>query len=353
MNLHTSDKRLVSVVFNCLLVCFAICAYAMSGSAQQPPENAESLNTAISSSRIDGSNSKSSSNEYFIGPGDELSIQVFGRAQLSRDQRVDMRGMIRMPLIEEDIRAACRTESELAEEIARIYREHQLLKNPSVSVSVKDYQSQPVAVLGSVNSPGRFILRRRVRLLELLVFHAGGPNAAAGRKVRVLSMVPVAPCEASTVQTNENSADSKPEGSLVIYDLTDLLSGKESSNPYVHQGDIIDIPAAQQAYIVGNVLKPSPVPVVGPTTLSHALATVGGILPNSKKDKIRITREIPGSTATAEIFVDLAAVDKSKGENFLLQGGDIVEVGTKGGFLRALGKSVIPTLTGLPIRVIP
>lgn len=353
MNSHTYDKRLVSVVFTFIIVFSTMCASVMSGSAQQPPENADPVNTAISSSRIDGSNSQSSASDYSIGPGDELSIQVFGRAQLSRDQRVDMRGMIRMPLIDEDIRAACRTENELAQEIARIYREHQLLKNPSVSVSVKDYQSQPVAVLGSVNSPGRFILRRKVRLLELLVFHAGGPSTAAGRKVRVLSMGPVAPCEAPPVQSNEGSADSKPEGSLVVYDLMDLLSGKETSNPYVRQGDIIDIPAAQQAFILGNVLKPSPVPIVGPTTLSHALATVGGVLPNSKKDKIRVTREIPGSTATTEMFVDLAAVDRSKGENFLLQGGDIVEVGTKGGFLRALGKSVIPTLANLPIRVIP
>src|SRR5688572_16313760 len=54
---------------------------------------------------------------YRIGPGDLLDIRVFNKAQFSRDGvRVDSRGMIRMPFIEGEIKAACRTEAELATE---------------------------------------------------------------------------------------------------------------------------------------------------------------------------------------------------------------------------------------------
>src|SRR5215813_6405536 len=135
---------------------------------------------------------------YRIGPSDVISIQVFGKPQLSRDEQVDARGSIKMPLLDEDIRAACRTEDELAAEIARLYREHELLRNPTVYVSVKDYQSQPEAVLGSVNAPGRFILHRSIRLRELLVFFAGGPTAKAGRKVQILSTGTALSCESTT-----------------------------------------------------------------------------------------------------------------------------------------------------------
>ncbi|HEV7374971.1 MAG TPA: polysaccharide biosynthesis/export family protein, partial [Pyrinomonadaceae bacterium] len=53
---------------------------------------------------------KASDTKYRIGPGDMLDIRVFNRPQFSRDSvRVDSGGMIRMPLIEGEIRAACLT----------------------------------------------------------------------------------------------------------------------------------------------------------------------------------------------------------------------------------------------------
>src|SRR6185295_3222545 len=88
---------------------------------------------------------------YRIGPGDVLDIRVFNRPQLSREARVDSNGMIQMPLIEGDIRAACRTESELAKDIATLYLKYQ--RNPFVNVFVKDYSSTPVAVIGAVEKP--------------------------------------------------------------------------------------------------------------------------------------------------------------------------------------------------------
>src|SRR2546426_171188 len=62
---------------------------------------------------------------YRIGPGDVLEVRVLKSPELSRDAvRVDQRGMIRMPMLEDDIRAACLTETELGEKIATLYREY-------------------------------------------------------------------------------------------------------------------------------------------------------------------------------------------------------------------------------------
>ena len=59
---------------------------------------------------------------YRIGPGDILDIRVYNRPQLSREAvRVEGNGMLRMPLIENEIQAACLTEGELAKEISTRY----------------------------------------------------------------------------------------------------------------------------------------------------------------------------------------------------------------------------------------
>src|ERR1041385_119544 len=109
---------------------------------------------------------------YRIGPGDVLQVRVARAPELSRDAvRVDQSGMIRMPMLEEDIPAACLTEPELAENIARAY--HKYKNNPHVDVFVMEFQSQPVAVMGAVRSPAQFKMQRRVRLLELLTLVGG------------------------------------------------------------------------------------------------------------------------------------------------------------------------------------
>lgn len=347
-------RRLGRKKFHGIILATVLVASGVPDSrAQQPQKKVGSAGvTADSASQT----AQDERNQYRIGRGDQLSINFFGKAQLSREERVDMRGMIRMPLIDEDISAACRTENELADEIARMYRDRQLLKNPVVFVSVKDFQSQPVAVMGSVNSPGRFILQRRVRLRELLVFHAGGPSAKAGRKIHVLSTAPANSCEGSANHPGAaDTAARNADDSVVTYDLKELLAGNEEMDPFVQQGDIINVPAAEEAIILGNVAHPAAVPIVEPLTLARSIALVGGTLPNSKKDKIRITRQIPGSVATTEFLVDMKASDKSKGEDFLLQGGDIVEVSTNTGLKTILSKlatSMVYQGANLPYRYI-
>ena len=121
---------------------------------------------------------------YRIGPGDVVDIRIYNRPQLSREAvRVEGNGMIRMPLIETEIQAACRTEGELAKEIATLYAKY--YRNLQVDVFIKEYHSRQVAIIGAVNEQGRFELQRRVRLLELLTF-AKGPSAKAGQTINVV-----------------------------------------------------------------------------------------------------------------------------------------------------------------------
>lgn len=295
---------------------------------------------------------------YRIGPGDILDVIVFNRPQLSRSgARVDNRGYIRMPLLAEDIKAACLTESELAASIARAYLEYQ--KNPRVDVFVRDFQSQPVAVIGAVNAAGRFQLQRPVRLLELLIY-AGGPALGAGKTIQVLhsSMGNAARCdETPAAEATAGAATGEAAEVLnmtAVYDRASTMNGEDRSNPYIRPGDIVSIALAEQAYILGNVHQPKSVTLNEDITVTRAIAMCGGLRPGSKK-KVRLIRQPPGAPKR-EVYVDLAAVEKRNAEDPLLQANDILEVPTEGGFkgaLRNMQNMLIPYAMRLPMTVIP
>ncbi|MGH9902294.1 MAG: polysaccharide biosynthesis/export family protein, partial [Pyrinomonadaceae bacterium] len=244
--------------------------------------------------------------------------------------RVDARGMIRMPLIEREIQAACRTERELAQEITTLYLEYQ--RNPRVDVYVSNYQSQYVTVLGAINTPGRFVLQRPVRLMELLL-QAGGAASGAGRSVQIIHSPTAFTCEApaavagatpDTSATAEADADEDPSGSIDSYNLNDIMRGDERANVFVRSGDLITIPPVEQAFVFGNVAKPSNVLLTEPITISRAITMLGGVLPNTRSEKIRIIRYEAGRKT--ELAVNLKAIDKGEAEDVLLRGNDIVDV---------------------------
>jgi polysaccharide biosynthesis/export protein len=256
---------------------------------------------------------------YRIGPGDVLEVRVFDRPNLSRDSiRVDASGLIRMPLIATEIKAACQTEAELSRAIAKAYLEY--LKDPQVDVYIKEYNSQPVSLTGAVQKPGSFQLQRQVRLRELLII-AGGPTTSAGQNVQVVNDPAGQICEPDPDERRVLSLDPN----LKIYKLDSVMSGDPSMNPFVRPGDFINVPEANQAYVVGNVYKPSPVPLAGKLTVTRAVAMAGGTLPYSKGN-VRLLRLTPDQNGTREIFLNLKEMQRNVQEDVALQAGDIVEV---------------------------
>jgi polysaccharide biosynthesis/export protein len=287
--------------------------------------------------------------KYRIGPGDVLDVRVARSPELSRDMvRVDQSGMIRMPMLDVDIPAACLTEPELGANIAKLYRKYK--KDPHVEVFVKEFQSQPVAVMGAVRSPAQFKLQRQVRLLELLTF-AGGQAPNAGQTIQIVRAGGSPFCE----RQNNEAVNDNLASILVTYNLSDTLLGLPEANPFVRPGDIVQVPEAAQVFVLGNVLKPSAIPLREPLTVSKAIAIAGGTAQNTKKDKVRIIRQVPGKTTKQEIMVDLTAIEKNRAEDVALLPNDIVDVpvsGTKR-LLNSLVGSIVPSVSSLPVRVIP
>lgn len=325
-------------------------ALGVTGMAQVIAASATTTKGAVVAGAAPFANNEQDSpldDRYRIGPGDVLEIRVFNRPQLSLDAaRVDARGMIRMPLIDEDLQAVCRTEGDLAKDIAVRYRKYQ--RNPQVFIFIKEYHSQPVAVIGAVEKPGRFQLQRRARLLEL-ISSVGGPTDKAGTRIQIAHTGSGLTCDPSgKLTTNEDGL-----GDFEVYGLAETLQGNYKSNPFIQPGDVITVPEADQAFVVGNVFKPSPILLKMQMTVSQAIASAGGTLPDSNLNRIRIIRQEPGKRSKSELFVSLVAINQRQAEDPLLHPGDIVEVTTLAGkrFMRNLLGGAGPALTSLPLYV--
>jgi polysaccharide export outer membrane protein len=279
---------------------------------------------------------------YRIGAGDVLDVRIYNRPQLSREAvRVEGNGMIRMPLIDGEIQAACKTEGELAKEISTRYARY--YRNLPVDVFIKEYHAREVALIGAVNEQGRYQMQRRIRLLELLTF-AKGPSDKAGENINIVRGPRQDICLAGSQTV---------EGGFITLKLNDTLRGDERANPYVEAGDIVTIPEAEQVYVVGNVYSPKSLPLKEPITVSRAIAMAGGPLRDSKTDRIHIVRQV--ATGKSEMYVNLGAIARKKEADLLLQPNDIVEVPESTGksLIRSLMGAVAPSVSQVPIRVIP
>jgi polysaccharide biosynthesis/export protein len=336
--------RSLAIAFTSIVVCLVA---SLSSFAQAPAAQVSSSGPAVTTSAAKAPTFTSNEDErYRIGPGDVLDIRILNRPNLSREAvRVEGNGMIRMPLIESDIQAACRTEGELAREISSRYAK--FYKNLQVDVFIKEYHSKQVAIIGAVNDQSRFELQRRVRLLELLTY-AKGPSPKAGQTINIVHSQSASLCQAPDERDEIASGFSS-------YRLSDTLRGEPTANPYLEGGDIVTLPEADQVYVVGNVFTPLTIALKEPITLSRAIAMAGGLKQDTKKDKIRIVRQEPGSSTKKEIVVDLYAIEKRRAEDPTLSANDIIDVPTSAGksFLRSLVQGVVPGVGQLPVRVIP
>jgi polysaccharide export outer membrane protein len=335
-----------------LLALFASPLYAQQPTAATlPPDDSQVAATNASTPKVSASPVASDEGRYRIGPGDILDIRIFNKPQFNREGvRVDPRGMIRMPLIREEIVAACQTENQLEAKITELLKEY--IREPQVTVQIKEYQSEPVAVLGAVRTPSRFQLQRRVRLLELLTF-VNGPADNAGRTVQVVHTGRTLACDNPS---DARDAEAETAASVInSYRLADTLRGDDKSNPYLQPGDVVSIAVADQVYVIGNVVHPTAIALTEPMTVSRAIAMAGGTALDTKKNAIHIVRQTPGTTDKKEIVVDLEAINRHKAEDVVLMANDIIDVPASGGkrLFRSLIGAVIPNVASMPVKVIP
>jgi len=263
-------------------------------------------------------------NDYTIGSGDLLTVEVFDVPELSRDVRVNETGYISLPLMPAKVRADGLTTFQLQDKLAELLQTNGLVSTPQVSVSLKERNSQPITVIGSVRTPMVIQAVHQTTLLQALS-QAGGIADDAGNTVIVTRPAAKPP------QTDDPSvAAMLSEAQTFTINLSDLLEiGDSRFNIPLVGGDVVSVPRAGIIYVVGAVIHPGGFVMQNDrdrmTTLKM-LSLAGGTISSAKIKEAVILRKNGETGKRDELPVDLNKVMRLQTEDVALQASDILFV---------------------------
>jgi polysaccharide export outer membrane protein len=285
--------------------------------------------------------------EYRIGPEDVLNVNVFEAQELNREVRVSAGGQISLPLLG-SVRAAGLTPREL-EFVLQELLHRTYMKDPHVSVFVREVQSHPVSVMGAVRRPGVFQIRGSKTLLEVLslaegladdagetviILRGAGLSDETGPGIDQSSVTDQSPSHADSasdvqlVSSPPNDNRSASENAVQV-NLKDLLESADSrNNPFVRPGDIVKVTRAGVVYVIGEVRKPGGFALKSNERISvlQALALSEGLTRTAAKGSAQIIRTDRQSGERKETPIDLGKILAGRAPDPALEPKDIVFV---------------------------
>ena len=292
------------------LVLFSVILGACGGKSpesmipQNISKNQESKRAQELNRKIIEESTKSATNnyDYQIGPGDLLDVKVYEAQDLSTEARVSTRGTVTYPLLGEVDLGGLTVQE--AEKKLRGLLQAKYVKDPHVSIFIKEYRSKKVAVVGAVKNPGDYELLNRGHLLEAIAL-AGGLTDNAGQ----------------IVYLTHQGTDKQ-----IKIDLDELLvKGNTSLNLPVQMGDTVFVPEAGVYYVNGAVKKGGQFLLKKPVTVSRAVQIAGGLTIGARASHVTLIRFNEDGDKQI-IPVDLKAIEKGEREDIALQDQDVVFV---------------------------
>jgi polysaccharide export outer membrane protein len=274
--------------------------------------------------------------EYRLGPGDLIEVGVFGVEEFRHTIRVNASGLVKLPLLD-PITASGLTPAELEQRLTE-QLETDVIKNPQVSVFVKEYRSQPVYVLGSVRNPGQYQITLQMRIVDAISMAGGlGPNAG----------------DQAVIQRPSRDGSEQ----LINVDLKELLeNGDLGRNVVVQGGDVIHIKErlTETIYVIGDVNRSGALakPPRQELRLSQVIAWAGGPTKTARLSKGILVR-YKENGEREQLPVDFGQILKGKKEDFFVRANDIIFV--PGSRFKDLGQTLLNgvggTLAALPYRI--
>jgi polysaccharide biosynthesis/export protein len=239
--------------------------------------------------------------EYSIGPEDIVKVTVLGNDDLTQTIVVQSDGTFIYPLIGR-VKAADLTPKELERKITTLLAQG-YVRNPQVTVTVQEYRSKTVFVVGEVSRPGSFPMSGRMTVLELL--SKAGPTSAAGVEVVIVRpkvavtgpMVPVDPSGAPNV-------DVTSQADLIRVNIRDIQMGQLDKNVLVRPNDTVFVTQAARIFVTGEVRTPGAITFWPEATIRKAINTAGGFTADAATGRIRVVREIDGKAKELKVNLD-------------------------------------------------
>jgi polysaccharide export outer membrane protein len=280
-----------------------------SSSAPEHPEQPAATTSATAAAASSGPAAR-----LLLGAGDEGEVSVYGVPDLAQKFRVDPSGMISLPLIGL-VKVAGLTAEEAQAAIEKSYSDGGYLRNPHITVSVKNYTTQGITVLGEVVHPGTYSAMNVRRLFDAFLA-AGGLTQRAGNAISI------------------NRA--KENGRVETIELTNDPEKSAKNNVSIDPGDTVIVGRAGIVYVLGEVTRPGGFVIDNPEgrmTLTQAFAMAAGPTHLSNLSKINILRHTPAGLEKQEL--DIRKVLAAKANDIPLQAEDIVFIPASRGKMAA------------------
>lgn len=266
--------------------------------------------------------------------GDVIEVDVIGSVEYDWRGTLNPEGFLSgIDFVENPIYALCRSEEEIALDVAKGYGK--ILRDPKVTVRILDRSNRPfVLFYGAVRTPHRFQVNRPVYLNELVIL-SGGLTEKTNGVIQILRPKNLSCKKTARKQLSAQVGSGESRARLVSANqdngseyikikISDLLTGRKEANPQILSGDIITALESEAIYVIGGVTNPKPIPSRGQIVLSRAIAVAGGLSKNADARKITIFRRESGETKI--ISADLEKIKSGASEDVVLQAFDIVEV---------------------------
>jgi protein involved in polysaccharide export with SLBB domain len=239
------------------------------------------------------------SNEYVIGPGDEIKILMWGRLDASYSLEVDNEGVINFPKIG-PLTVAGLTFRELK---TLIKVKAEAITGVNVNVSMGKLRTIQVFVLGEVKIPGLYTVSSLASISNALLSSGGPTPLGSLRRVEI-----------------------KRKGKVItaidVYDF--LLKGDTSKDTRLEPGDIIFVPqAGPMVSVSGNVKRPAIYELKRRRTLKTVLRLAGGLRPHAYNQRIQIERAYNNRV---QIILDISYEELQRKKAIPLQDGDVVRI---------------------------
>jgi polysaccharide export outer membrane protein len=284
-------------------------------------------------------------NDYPIGPGDVLEINVAGVEEMRNiSERVTGDETVSLPFVG-IVNTKGLTDKTLRSEIRRRL-ETNYVRNPQVSLFVKEFRSRQVAVIGAVQKPGLYNLASSADTVMSMISQAGGMRTDAAEHIIFLPAEPAEPEKAreviNSLPVQVLSQDPSP---LILKNVDPLVINLDSVNRSGNQrylnmpalpGDIVMVPGGGEVLIQGWVAKPGAYKITSGLTILGAMAAAGGTSYPADTASVELIRtNAKGHKST--FVADLDAIKSGAQPDLPLREGDVIDVVSYGPKLFAYG----------------
>ena len=284
--------------------------------------------------------------DYILGPDDQISIRVVDAMEISdKPVLIGTSGYITLPMVGQ-FRASGLTVTQLEAEL--VSRLKPYIRDPQVSVSIVEFRSQPVSVLGAVTNAGVIQLRGHKTLFEV-ISEAGGLKNDAGNSIKITRPKKNGPIDLPTA-----APDSSGQFSVAEVSVKSIMEGRNpQENIQIKPNDVISIPRAELIYVIGAVGRPGGFVLSEREHISvlQALSMAQGLDRLASGGNARILHASGDALTRTEIPVDVKKILTGRTNDVQMAVNDILFIptsATKSATVRGI-EAAIQLGTGLAI----